>query len=247
MPSCTSGRSLRNLAASTALPQPPKTSQKVPRNSAPSLALSGVSCMPISSTSSECGSGSVASIEGLCTGARTLAVSWNRKSRRNPQVGDEAKPSRASRRSPATRRADRREGDVAGRLGVDLGDLQPRSAGPTRPVDLSAAGHEDRSAPALSGLPPRPRRGSARASTPSPRHIRSRVTTIVVRPGSGRPIESYVFRPMISTWPMVRLLNRCQSSGIRQGMSSPAPITPLRATAAIADDLGHRPRPRSGP
>ena len=44
---------------------------------------------------------------------------------------------------------------------------------------------------------------------------------------------------MISTWPMVRRLNRCQSSGIRQGMSFPAPITPLRATAAIADDLGH--------
>ena len=35
----------RNFAASTALPQPPKTSQKVPRNSAPSLALRGGSLM----------------------------------------------------------------------------------------------------------------------------------------------------------------------------------------------------------
>ena len=38
---------------------------------------------------------------------------------------------------------------------------------------------------------------------------------------------------MINTWPVVSRLNRCQSSGIRHGMSPSLPITPLRATAAM--------------
>ena len=44
MPSCTSS-SVRNVAASTALPQPPNTNQNVPRNSAPSRAPSDGSRM----------------------------------------------------------------------------------------------------------------------------------------------------------------------------------------------------------
>src|SRR5918993_4031603 len=46
-------------------------------------------------------------------------------------------------------------------------------------------------------------------------------------------MEAQVLRPMISTWPIVSRLKRRQSSGIRQGMSPSAPMTPLRATAAI--------------
>ena len=38
---------------------------------------------------------------------------------------------------------------------------------------------------------------------------------------------------MINTCPMVKALNRCQSAGIRHGMSLSAPMTPLTATAAI--------------
>ena len=66
--------------------------------------------------------------------------------------------------------ADQREPDVTGGIGVHLGDLQGVESVPGSGVDLSPA-----------------------------RHAGSRVTTTVVRPGSGRPIESYVFRPMIST------------------------------------------------
>jgi hypothetical protein len=39
---------------------------------------------------------------------------------------------------------------------------------------------------------------------------------------------------MINTWPSVTRRNRFQSSEIRQGISGPLPITPLRANAAIA-------------
>ena len=47
-------------------------------------------------------------------------------------------------------------------------------------------------------------------------------------------MESNVFRPMISGCPVVSRLNRAQSAGIRHGMSASAPMTPLRATAAMA-------------
>ena len=46
-------------------------------------------------------------------------------------------------------------------------------------------------------------------------------------------MESYVLRPMISTCPIVRALNRFQSAGIRHGMSLSTPMTPFAATAAI--------------
>jgi hypothetical protein len=69
-------------------------------------------------------------------------------------------------------------------------------------------------------------------STPSAVQVGERVSTIVVRPGSGRPMESYVARPITSVWPRVTRLKCAKSSGIRHGMSPSAPITPLDATAA---------------
>ena len=76
-----------------------------------------------------------------------------------------------------------------------------------------------------------------------------RVSTTVVRPGSGRPIESQVARPMTSVWPRVTSLKCAKSSEIFHGMSASAPITPFSATAATI--VTRRPAgvliPRSAP
>ncbi len=61
-----------------------------------------------------------------------------------------------------------------------------------------------------------------------------RVTTIVGRPGSQRPMASCVRRPMISGWPRVTFLKRAQSSAISNGWRSPSPMTPLAPTMAMA-------------
>src|ERR1035437_6163852 len=61
-----------------------------------------------------------------------------------------------------------------------------------------------------------------------------RVRTMVVRFGSGLPMDSKVLRPMTMTWPVVIFLNHLKSSGKCQGMRLPAPITRLRDMAAMA-------------
>src|ERR1019366_6465005 len=61
-----------------------------------------------------------------------------------------------------------------------------------------------------------------------------RVSTIVVRFGSGLPMDSNVYRPMTMTWPVVVFLNHLKSSGKCHGMRLPAPITRLSDMAAIA-------------
>ena len=63
---------------------------------------------------------------------------------------------------------------------------------------------------------------------------------MLLRPGSARPIEAQVLRPMITGCPSVVDLKCRRSSGRCQGMRFPAPITPLAATAAIMDTLGGR-------
>ena len=61
------------------------------------------------------------------------------------------------------------------------------------------------------------------------------VTTIDVRPGSGRPIESHVRRPMMIGRPIVRALNRFKSAESRHGNCPPRPMTPFSETAAISE------------
>src|SRR5882724_3132445 len=61
-----------------------------------------------------------------------------------------------------------------------------------------------------------------------------RLRTIVVRFGSGLPIDSNVLRPMTMTWPVVIFLNHLKSSGKCHGILLPAPITRLSDIAAIA-------------
>src|SRR5437763_1101632 len=60
------------------------------------------------------------------------------------------------------------------------------------------------------------------------------VKTMVVRFGSGLPMDSKVFRPITTTWPVVIFLNHLKSSGRCQGILFPAPITRLRDMAAMA-------------
>lgn len=56
----------------------------------------------------------------------------------------------------------------------------------------------------------------------------------VSRPGRGRPMDSYVLRPMTSACPVVICLNHLKSSGKCQGMAPRRPMTRLRLIAAMA-------------
>src|ERR1700687_1133457 len=66
---------------------------------------------------------------------------------------------------------------------------------------------------------------------PSQRKSRSRVITMLVRPGSGRPMESQVRRPMMSGFPMVISRTCFMSSGSRQGRRLSFPIVRFRSYA----------------
>src|SRR4051812_11802036 len=71
-------------------------------------------------------------------------------------------------------------------------------------------------------------------STPGADQVGSRVTTIVGRPGRGRPpMESKVRRPMIIGCPIVSALKRRWSAGRRQGRRLSMPMARLAAMAAI--------------
>ena len=74
-------------------------------------------------------------------------------------------------------------------------------------------------------------------STPSTfvRKSGLRETTTVRRPGSARPIDSHVRRPMIIVWPIVSCLNRRKSSDKRQGSVPPRPMMPFSATATMIE------------
>src|SRR5262245_32941779 len=63
------------------------------------------------------------------------------------------------------------------------------------------------------------------------------------RPGSGRPIDSYVWRPMMIGCPMVNALNRAMSAGSLQGSDPSRPITPFSDTATMRETITlHRDR-----
>src|SRR2546428_7633291 len=68
-------------------------------------------------------------------------------------------------------------------------------------------------------------------STPSGWNAGSLVSTMLVRPGSGLPIESYVRRPMIIGFPIVTVRTFFMSSGRRQGRPPSLPMTLLRSNA----------------
>jgi len=57
---------------------------------------------------------------------------------------------------------------------------------------------------------------------------------MLARPGSARPIESQVRRPMISGHPMVSALTRFRSAGRCHSNPAPSPITRFRAIATTA-------------
>src|SRR6266849_3190136 len=57
---------------------------------------------------------------------------------------------------------------------------------------------------------------------------------IVVRLGSGWPRDAKVLRPITTIWPVVIFLNHLKSSGRRQGILLPLPITRLSDMAAMA-------------
>src|SRR6185369_15026951 len=86
-----------------------------------------------------------------------------------------------------------------------------------------------------------PRVSLARSIWPSSETVRTpgcencdRLRTIVVRFGSGLPIDSNVFRPITTTWPVVIFLNHLKSSGKCHGIFPAAPITRFSDMAAMA-------------
>ena len=115
-----------------------------------------------------------------------------------------------------------------GGLRVDLGDFQGVQSAQAAGYDLPPPATKTWSASA-----PRRSKAASRSAGRSPRarNAGSRVTTMVVRPGSGRPIETYVIRPMISRWPMVSGLNRASPPGSATGCRS-------RADHPVAGDRG---------
>ena len=60
-----------------------------------------------------------------------------------------------------------------------------------------------------------------------------RVSTMLVRPGSGRPMDSNVVRPMITGQPSVTRLKYCRSARRCQGIWPPRPMAPLSDTATM--------------
>jgi len=62
----------------------------------------------------------------------------------------------------------------------------------------------------------------------------ARLNTMVSRPGSGRPMDSKVLRPITNTCPSVVALNHLKSSGKCHGMRGPSPMTRLSDMAAMA-------------
>ncbi len=51
-----------------------------------------------------------------------------------------------------------------------------------------------------------------------------RVMTMLARLGSGRPMDSKVFRPIRMGWPLVKALKRLRSSGRCQRRALPPPM-----------------------
>src|SRR5271169_6519000 len=60
----------------------------------------------------------------------------------------------------------------------------------------------------------------------------SRLTTMLVRPASGLPIERKVLRPIMTGLPIVIARKCCMSDLSRHGSALPRPITPFSDTAA---------------
>ena len=72
---------------------------------------------------------------------------------------------------------------------------------------------------------------------PSARKLLCRVITTFVRPGSARPIDSNVLRPITTGWPEVIALKRRRSSLMCQIRLLPDPMIPLRAMATIIESI----------
>src|SRR5215204_2279664 len=141
---CWTWLSVKNSAARTALPQPPNTSQNVPRNSAPSLATRDRSRILLLRV--------VASRPPIPRGCPPHhGVGQPRRHQRpNSVLSDPPVTNKAetvvilSRRLSPFVRLDLRERDIPGRFQIDFGDLQGLQSVPRRAIDLAAAGDEDR-------------------------------------------------------------------------------------------------------
>ena len=90
---------------------------------------------------------------------------------------------------------------------------------------------------------------SVLVSTPGAANSGSRLTTMLVRPASGLPIDRKVLRPITTGLPIVSRRKCCISDRRRQGSRPPEPITPFFDTAtmiavAIRGGGPLKPRPR---
>ncbi len=94
--------------------------------------------------------------------------------------------------------------------------------------------------PARAGAP-RPSAPASECATSAPGAAKPRLARrrrCSAARAARRPSDSQVLRPMTTAWPVVSARKRFRSSGRRQGRRLPAPMTPLRATAAISASRG---------
>ena len=82
-----------------------------------------------------------------------------------------------------------------------------------------------------------PRPGRGRPGSRRPRISACRVSTMLVRPGSGRPSASWVFRPMMIGLPQVSLRKCFRSRGSFQGRAPSRPIRPSRLIATTSESF----------
>ena len=143
-------------------------------------------------------------------------------------------------------RVDRREARVAFRLERDLRYGEAVGAVDRLGVELASASDDDRVCPhcrCALGSERERRLQTVGDQPPVWRKLRSRVRTMVSRPGSTRPIDWKVLRPMTSGLPIVSALNRLRSLDSRQRSLLSAPMTRLRATAATIQSGTRTARP----
>ena len=134
-------------------------------------------------------------------------------------------------------RVQRRKVRVAADLEIDIGQQHACCDGQCLPVDVSAA-CDEYFAPVLAvGQGQRcVDRVGEQAAFGAPIGVATDDDRRA--PGQRAANRLKVRRPMISTWPRVAALNSLRSSGNRQGIWLPRPITPPRAQATISVTQG---------
>jgi hypothetical protein len=127
---------------------------------------------------------------------------------------------------------------IAGRRGMNQRQVQTIHQWQALGIDIGSACNSNRISTRRFGhLAPDSQRLIERTGQPhalGQSYAAARVSTILVRPGKGLPMDWKVLRPMITGRPMVKARKRLRSVFNRQIRRLLSPMTPLSATAATS-------------